>query len=248
MEFVDQAIVLSARAHGETHAVAELLTQDHGRWAGLVYGGQGKRMQPILQPGNSVEATWKGRLGESLGHYTLELTEPRAASLMQDRLALAALTAACRMAAEALPERESHAGAYFAMEVLLDNLEEPAIWPALMAKWELGLLSEIGFGLTLDKCAATGSREDLIYISPKSASAVSAQAGEPYKDRLLPLPAFLRGGSLTADPQEAIAALETTGYFMETRVMHVSGKQLPEARRAVIDSLRRHFGLDQAAS
>ncbi|GAB4521197.1 MAG: DNA repair protein RecO [Amphiplicatus sp.] len=239
MQFTDEAIVLSARPHGENHAVVELFTPAHGRWAGLVYGGQGRRMQPVLQPGNGVRAEWKGRLSDSLGHFSLELARARAAALMQDRLSLAALSAACAVAAACLPEREAHARAYHAMGVLLDNLDDAQVWPALMARWELGLLAELGFGLTLDRCAATGARENLIYVSPRSACAVSAEAGAPYKEKLLPLPAFLRGESTEASRAEACDALKTTGYFIETRILHLAGRQLPEARARLLELLAK---------
>lgn len=231
MEFSDDGIVLLARAHGETSAVAEIFTPHHGRWAGLVYGGQGRSKTPILQPGNGVRATWKGRLADSLGHFTLELTHARTGELMQDRLSLAGLSAACALAAATLPEREAHARAYHTMRILFDHLDEIEIWPALMARWELGLLADLGFGLTLDRCAATGSTENLVYVSPKSACAVSLEAGEPYKDRLLSLPAFLKDASAEAGPEDARAALAMTAYFIETRILYPTDRQLPEARR-----------------
>ena len=238
MEFVDDGIVLSARPHGETAAVADIFTPHHGRWAGLVYGGQGRTQRPILQPGNSVRASWKGRLNESLGHFTLELTHARAGELMHDRLSLAGLTAACAVAEATLPEREGHPRAYHTMRILLDHLEEIEIWPAVMARWELGLLAELGFGLTLDRCAATGVSENLIYVSPKSACAVSAEAGEPYKERMLPLPAFLREASAEASLADALDGLRTTGHFIETRILHLANKELPEARKRVEELLR----------
>ncbi|MEZ5984105.1 MAG: DNA repair protein RecO [Parvularculaceae bacterium] len=135
MDFIDEGIILSARAHGENHAVADLFTAAHGRWAGLVHGGQGRRMRPILQAGNEVRAEWKGRLNESLGHFTLELPDAHAGELMQDRLSLAALTAACAIASACLPERETHPAAFTAMRILIANLDQPEIWPALMARW-----------------------------------------------------------------------------------------------------------------
>jgi DNA repair protein RecO (recombination protein O) len=238
MEFTDDGVILSSRAHGETAAVAEIFTPHHGKWAGLVYGGQGRTMRPILQPGNGVKAHWKGRLDESLGFFTLELTHARAGELMQDRLSLAGLTAACALAAAVLPDREAHGRAYHTMRILLDHLGDIDIWPVLMARWELGLLAELGFGLTLDRCAATGAREKLIYVSPKSASAVSAEAGEPYKDRMLPLPAFLRDPSAEATLEDALKGLQTTGHFLETRILHATHQELPEARRRVIDLLK----------
>lgn len=237
MSFTDHGIILDARAHGETAAVVHVFTASHGRRAGLVYGGQGRRMRPVLQPGNEVALEWKGRGEDSLGHFSLELTRARAAEAMADRLALAGLSSACAVALACLPEREVHLPSYEAMAVLLDNLDEIDVWPALMARWELGLLAELGFGLTLDRCAATGVNDSLVYVSPRSACAVSEEAGEQYKDKLLPLPAFLRGAANEASLTEACDALKTTGYFIETRILHLSDRQLPEARLRVADLL-----------
>lgn len=239
MDFTDDGIILSARAHGETAAIAEIFTPHHGKWAGLVYGGQGRTQRPVLQPGNGVKAHWKGRLDESLGFFSFELTHARAGELMQDRLSLAGLTAACAVAAATLPEREAHARVYHTMRILLDHLGDIDVWPALMARWELGLLAELGFGLTLDRCAATGARDELIYMSPKSASAVCAAAGEPYRDKMLPLPAFLRDASAEATLADALDGLRTTGHFIETRLLHSTHADMPEARRRVIDLLRQ---------
>lgn len=237
MEFTDEGVILNARAHGETHAVADVFTAEHGRWAGLVYGGQGRRMQPILQPGNEVRVVWRGRSNDSLGHYTIELTKARAAELMQERQSLAALSAASSLAIACLPEREVHTPCYKAMSVLLDMMDNIDMWPSLMARWELGLLAELGFGLSLDRCASTGVGENLIYVSPKSAQAVSAEAGEPYKDKLLRLPAFLRGEPGSVGENDALLALETTGYFIESRILHPSNQELPEPRRKILSIL-----------
>ncbi len=237
MEWSDNAIVLACRAHGDGHAVVDLFTPEHGRWAGLVYGGQGRRMAPILQPGNLVTANWRGRLGDSLGTYTLELSHPLAAELMADRLSLAGLSAACAVAATCLPERQEHPRIYASMSVLLASFEDIDIWPALMARWELGLLADLGFGLTLDRCAATGESDDLIYVSPKSACAVSREAGHLYRNKMLPLPPFIKGeqGDITKD--DVLDGLQTTGYFIETRILHLSNRALPGARVRVLELL-----------
>lgn len=241
MDFIDEGVILGARPHGETHAVAEILTPSRGRWAGLVYGGQGRKAQALLQTGNEVRAEWKGRLDDSLGHFTLELTRARAAELMHDRLSLAALSAACAVASATLPEREAHGSVYRAMKVLLGSLDDPDVWPSLMARFELGLLAELGFGLSLDRCAATGAREDLIYVSPRSAAAVSREAGAPYHEKLLPLPAFLREAGAETSLDDALDGLATTGHFIETRVLHIAGRELPESRAALPDLLRKRM-------
>ncbi|MEM8771276.1 MAG: DNA repair protein RecO [Pseudomonadota bacterium] len=242
MSFTDEAIILDARAHGETHAIVNLFTREHGRCAGLVHGGQGRRMRPLLQPGNEVAAEWRGRDG-SLGHFSLELTRARAAEALNDRLSLGGLGAACAVALAVLPEREAHPRSYAGLTVLLDHLSDADIWPALMARWELGMLADLGFGLTLDRCASTGSREDLIYVSPRSACAVSKEAGAPYKDKMLPLPGFLKNAGASAQGADALDGLATTGYFLETRILHITDKPLPEARRRVLQMLLETEGL-----
>jgi DNA repair protein RecO (recombination protein O) len=238
MDFADDAIVLGSRPHGETHSVAELFMAQHGRWAALVHGGQGRRRGPVLQPGNLVRAEWKGR-GDSLGYFALELARANAAALMDDRLSLTALAATCGLARAALPEREPHSRAFEAMRTLIAHLDDHELWPPLLARFELGLLAELGYGLTLDRCAATGAREHLIYVSPKSACAVSRGAGEPYKDRLLPLPRFLIDASAPASLDDAIAGLKTTAYFLESRLLKPFDRDLPEPRRRLEELLRR---------
>lgn len=242
MEFEDEGVILSARAHGETHSVADILTRNRGRWSGLVYGGQGRRMQPLLQPGNGVRTVWKGRVDDSLGHHSLELTQPRAAGVLDDRLALAGLSAAAAVTLAAAPEREPHPRLYAALVVFLDALDDEDVWPALYARYELGLLADLGFGLSLDRCVATGVTDDLIYVSPRSAGAVSRAAGEPYKSRLLPLPAFLRDAAADAADDDVLDALTTTGAFIEQRILHPAGRVLPEARAQLIRLLRERVG------
>lgn len=193
-------------------------------------------MRPLLQPGNEVNVDWKGR-DDSLGHFALEMISARAANAMDDSLSLAALAAVCAVALAVLPEREAHNRAYQGMVVILDNLDDLELWPALMARWELGVLAELGFGLTLDRCAATGAKDDLIYISPRSACAVSREAGKPYRNKLLPLPEFLKDAAAPASLEDALDGLKTTGHFIETRILHVSDKSLPDARQRIISPL-----------
>ena len=176
MQWSDEGIVLSSRAHGETSAIAELLTRDHGRHLGLVRGGRSKRLRPVLQAGNLVQASWRARLSEHLGSYTLELEEAYAARIFDERAALAGLNTLSALA-RLLPEREPHAPLYDATRVVLSALSEGDHWPALLVRWEMGLLNELGFGLDLDACAATGETDDLVYVSPKTGRAVSRKAG-----------------------------------------------------------------------
>lgn len=238
MEWIDDGIVLSARKHGESSAIVTLLTRQHGRHAGLVRGGTGKRLRGILQPGNSVQASWRGRLAEHLGTYTIDAGHAYAAAALSDPLRLAALTSAAALAETALPEREPHPAIYEGLEVLLANLEHDDVWPIIYIKWELGLLSELGFGLDLNACAATGSIDDLTYVSPKSGRAVSTDAAQPYKDRLLPLPTFLTTSGLGGNSQEIRQGLKLTGHFLEHHVFAHRDANLPAARRRLADRFR----------
>ena len=230
MQWSDEGIVLSVRAHGETAAIAELFTRAHGRHLGLVHGGRSRRLRPVLQMGNHVDAEWKGRLQEHLGHLRLELRRGYAAAAMDDARTLAALSSLCALT-RLLPEHDPHPNLYEITLFVLGYLDDPAVWPALYVRWELALLEELGFGIDVSSCAATGATEDLIYVSPKSGRAVSATAGEPYKDKLLRLPAFLvKGRTAPAGPEDVTAGLELTGHFLTARVLAPREAPMPEAR------------------
>ena len=239
MQWTDEGIVLSVKPLGETAAVVELFTRGHGRHLGLVHDGRSRRLRPILQSGNHVDATWKGRLSEHLGHFTVELRRGFAAESMESDAALSALmtlTSLLRM----LPERDPHPNLYEITLFVLGFLDDVTVWPALFVRWELALLDELGAGLDLSECAATGSNDQLIYVSPKSGRAVSASAGEPYRDRMLALPPFLtkaRTGAVTM--QDVLDGFALTGYFLETRVLLPRGETLPEPRGRIIANLDR---------
>lgn len=240
MQWSDEGLVLAVRPHGETAAIVELLTAKHGRFAGLVHGGRSRRLRPVLQIGNHVDATWKARLAEQLGHITVELRRGYAAEAMSDAKALAGLSCLTAMA-RLLPERDPHPSLYEVAMFVLSFLDDPSVWPALYARWELSLLDELGFGLELQECAATGRRDDLIYVSPRTGRAVSSEAGEAYKDRLLKLPPFLsanRAGSAVT-PQMLKDAFHLTGHFLAKRVLTPMEQELPEVRARMIDLLTR---------
>jgi DNA repair protein RecO (recombination protein O) len=234
MNWSDEAIVLSVRGHGETAAVIEVLTRAHGRHLGLVHGGRSRRLRPLLQTGNHVRVTWKARLAEQLGHMAVELERGFAAEAMADAAALAGLASLATLA-RLLPERDPHPSLYEVTLFVLGFLDDPSVWPALMVRWEMALLAELGFGLDLAQCAATGGNDGLVYVSPRTGRAVSASAGEPYKDRLLALPAFLGGkaqGAVTPDDLRAGFAL--TGHFLAARVLGPRGEALPEVRARMV--------------
>lgn len=239
MQWSDEGIILSVKPHGETAAVAEIFTRGHGRHLGLVHGGRSRKLRPVLQTGNHVDATWKARLVEQLGHVQIELRKGYAAQAMEDPLALTGLSSLCALS-RLLPERDPHPSLYEIALFVLGYLDEPDVWPALMVRWELSLLDELGFGLDLGACAATGVNDDLIYVSPKSGRAVSASAGEDYKDRLLRLPQFLnRGRQGAATPDDVISGLELTAHFLETRVLIPRNEQMPSARVRLKELLSR---------
>ncbi len=238
MDWVDEGIVLGARKHGESSAIVQLFTRAYGRHAGLVRGGAGSRARGVYQPGNRVSARWRARLAEHLGAFTCELTHSHAAALLDDPLRLAGLTSACAVAEAVLPERHPYPKLYDAFLALLDALADEPAWAAVYVRWELGLLGELGFGLDLSRCAATGATEELVYVSPKSGRAVSRAAGEVYRDRLLPLPAFLIGNG-EAPPGEVAAGLRLTGHFLDRHVFAPHERALPPARDRFVERFAR---------
>jgi len=233
MQWKEDAIVLSARPHGENAAVVVLLTREHGRHAGLVRGAQGRRARGLYQPGNRVSATWRARLDEHLGSYECDLVESVAARLFDDPMRLAALSAATALCEATLPERELHPLVYDGFLALLDALAGEH-WAEAYVGWELALLAELGFGLDLSACAGGGPNDQLAYVSPKSGRAVSLSAGAPYKDKLLILPGFLagRGGGGAAEVAQGLAL---TGYFLEQRVFAPHHQRLPPARHRLAE-------------
>ena len=245
MEWHDDGIVLTARKHGESSSIVTLLTREHGRYAGLVRGGMGRRKRGLFQPGNRVRATWRARLAEHLGSYTCEMTGAGAvaAPFMDDRLRLAALSAICAVAEAALPERERHEPVYEGMSIFLNILDQD-IWPTIYVKWEIGLLQELGFGLDLTRCAATGVTENLTYVSPKSARAVSAHAAEPYKHALLRLPRFLIDAKQAATWPDIFDGLRLTGFFLDRQVFaQTQASHTPAARGRLTALIRDEASL-----
>ncbi len=240
MQWTDEGIIIGTRRHGETSLIVELMTPGHGRHLGLVRGGRSRRQQPILQPGNSVNTTWRARLDEHLGTYTVEPTVQRAARLIEGAAGLYGIHMLAGLL-RLLPERDPHPRLYDGLAAILDWFDQPLVAGALMARFELGLLDDLGFGLDLESCAATGSNDDLAYVSPKSGRAVSRSAGEPYGDRLLRLPRFLLEPA-SAEPAAAgdlADAFRLTGYFLSRHVFEPRGVEPPEARARFIALIER---------
>lgn len=237
MEVQDDAFVLSARAHGDTGAVVELLTEHHGRRAAYVAGGASRKMRPFLQAGARVVADLRSRTSDQLGSARLEPVGEGPAALFDDPLALVGLNAAAAVAQGALPEREPHPGAFLAFEAMMGAFVMPEVWPAIFVRFEAGLLEDLGFGLDLSRCAATGSMDDLIYVSPRTGRAVSREAGAPYADKLLSLPPFMLGAQAGLGEGDVKAGLELTGHFLEQFVFHALNKPLPPARVWMIERL-----------
>lgn len=243
MDWSDEGIILTVRPHGETAAIVEMLTRRHGRHAGLVHGGRSRHKRPVLQTGNHIEATWRARLSEQLGHMSLELVRGYAAEAMADPAGLAALSSIATLT-RLLPERDPHPNLFEVTLFVLGFLDDPSVWPALYVRWELALLDELGMGLDLTRCAATGDNDGLAYVSPRTGRAVSLSAGEPYRDRLLHLPAFLKAGDGSGrgrvlEPGDIGAGLALTGHFLEQRIFAPAGQTMPDARVRLATLLTR---------
>jgi DNA repair protein RecO (recombination protein O) len=239
MEWRDQGALLSVRRHGETAAIIEVFTAEHGRHAGVVRGGTSRKIAPILQPGAQLDVTWRARLDEHLGAFIVEPVQSRAAAVMSDRLALAGLNAACALLAFCLPEREAHPMLYRRTVALLDMLGQTEAWPLAYLRWELSLLEDMGFGLDLTRCTVTGSVTDLAYVSPKTGRAVSKDGAGEWAHKLLPLPQSLLGQG-PVDPAGIREGLITTGFFLTKWLAPQLGdKPLPHSRQRLIDALAR---------
>ena len=241
MEWRDEGIILGTRKHGETSAILEVMTRAHGRHLGLVRGGRSRRMQPFLQPGNRVDLIWRARLDEHLGLYQVEPLELHAARLFDSACAVYGLqTIAAHL--RLLAERDPHAGLYEMLALLVGHLDDPAAAGELIVRFELLVLDELGFGLDLSQCAATGLRDDLAFVSPKSGRAVCREAGLPWADRMLPLPGFLRrGAGIRPDLGAMEDAFRLTAFFFGRHVYEPRGLEAPEARAGLIAALRRQL-------
>ncbi len=241
MEWRDRGVLLQVRKHGENAAIIEVFTSEHGRHSGVVRGGASRKMAPVLQPGAQLDVTWRARLEDHLGGYTVEPIRSRAAAVMSDRVALAALNSTCAMLAFALPDREAHPLLYQRSVTLFDLLGNTEGWPLAYLRWELALLEDLGFGLDLHNCVVNGSRDDLAYVSPKSGRAVSVSGAGEWADRLLPLPLCLLGQGPAPD-DEITDGLRLTGHFLTHWLAHSLGNRpLPAARQRFVDSYLRHM-------
>ena len=241
MEWTDEGIVLGVRRHGESSAIVELLTRERGRHLGLVRGGAGSRMRPLLQPGNSVIAVWRARLDEHLGYYQLEGTRLRAATVLGSSFAVYGVTHLASLA-RLLPERDPHQDIYEMLEHTLDDFDDAGAAAVHLVRFELAMLAELGFGLDLENCAATGATTELIYVSPKSGGAVSRVAGDPWRDRLLRLPAFLRqdgSGRNDWSDQDLQDGFRLTGMFLLRHVLEPRGQGHSDARDGFINAVAK---------
>jgi DNA repair protein RecO (recombination protein O) len=237
MDWRDEGILLSMRTHGETSAIIEVLTAEHGRHKGVVRGGASRKMAAMLQPGSGLVLDWRARLDDHIGSFAVEPLQSRA-HLLSDRLALAGLLSVCALLHEALPEREPHPALWQRTHALMDQLGQEG-WTAGYVRWELCLLEELGFGLDLTACAVTGATDGLAYVSPKSGRAVTAAGAGEWAERLLPLPEGL-ADSGPMPPEAVLRGLQLTGFFLDRELRPVlHDRPLPEARSRLVDLLAR---------
>lgn len=228
-QWQDKAIILAVRPHGENGAIVSLVTSENGRQAGYVRGAGSNKNRGTLEIGSIVDANWRARTSDGLGSLTLELDRSTAARIMRDSLKLSALQSACALCDQAIPEKEGQNSLYQGLIALFDILEVE-IWSAGYVMWEIALLRELGFSLDLSRCAGGGDDQTLAYVSPKTGRAVSYGAGEPYKDKLLPLPSFLKPNGGEADDEDVQTGLQLTQFFLEHWVFAHHSRGLPEAR------------------
>ncbi|MDB4207862.1 DNA repair protein RecO [Amylibacter sp.] len=237
MEWTSEGVIVSVRKYGENSVIIDTLTPIHGRHLGVVRGGASRKMAATLQPGSQVKLEWRARLEEHLGNFRVEQLESRS-DMFDDRLRLAALSSICSIVTFSFPERMPVAELYNSTLNLMDTLNTGGDWKPLYALWELQVLEEMGFGLDLTSCAVTNVTQDLIYVSPKSGRAVSRKAAGEWMERLLPLPSFLRNKFETANNEDILNSLKTTGHFLSSWLATSLGeRKLPEARNRLISRL-----------
>ncbi|MFN7223401.1 MAG: DNA repair protein RecO [Paracoccaceae bacterium] len=238
MEWREDGVLLSMRPHGEGSAIIEVFTGGHGRHFGVVRGGASRKLAPILQPGAQLALAWRARLEDQIGVFLAEPVRSRA-SVLADPLALSGLTAACALLHLALPERDPHPHLYHRTMALMDAMATGVDWVGEYLRWEMLLLDEIGFGLDLSRCALTGARDDLAFVSPRTGRAVSRDAAGEWAPKLLPLPQALMGQGPVNRP-DAAQALAITGHFL-TRGLGGTDVRfaLPESRNRLLARLAR---------
>lgn len=245
-EWTDNAIIIECRPHGEHAAIVQILSQHHGRYAGLVRAGQSRAMRPVLQPGNAIAVSWRARLDDHLGSMAIELVNANAAKIMGERMRLTALTAICALLQGAIAEREPVSDAYDATVAMIELLSsdiETQLWLAAYIRWEIGLLAVAGFGLELNRCAVSGATEGLRYVSPRSGAAVTSDAAGEHTPRLLVLPGFLGGASKSLE-EDIINGIRMTGHFIARQIFGVHHQPMAEARQRLQDMILIQFGQD----
>jgi len=239
MNWSDDGIILGGRRFGEGGLILDVLTRNRGRRSGLVYGGNSRRRRAQYEAGNSVSLSWTGRLEDQLGRFEVaEASKERASHVLDDAKALAAVSAVTAILRMSLDEGDVAGSAMFeATEVLLDQIEAREIWPVLYVRWELGLLSALGFGLDLEECAISGANDGLTHVSPRTGRAVRGSEAEDYVSRLLRLPSFLLSSSAPVGDEDVADGLKLTGYFLESRVFHAMNRAMPPERDRLVGRL-----------
>ncbi len=236
MNWSDDGIILGGRRFGEGGLILDVLTTTRGRRSGLVYGGASRKRRAYYDAGNTVALSWSGRLDDQLGRFDVaEPRKERASRLLDDPAALAAVSAITAILRASMNEGDA-AGSnlYEATVLLLDELGNADIWPALYVRWELGLLSALGFGLDLEECAISGANDGLTHVSPKTGRAVRGSEAEQYLDRLLALPDFLMRPAAAVKPGDIAAGLKLTGHFLENRLFAAVHRGVPPERERLV--------------
>ena len=250
-EWTDTAVILSARPHGENAIIANVLTAEHGRQAGLIRGGQSSKFRGLIQPGNLVEAHWRARLEEHLGTMQLDLITPHASTVLDDALRLAGLASVCAIMEACLPEREPARPVFDATDAVLQMITSEDLgdsWIGGYVRWEIGMLGIAGYALGLDKCGVTGATEDLLYVSPRTGVAVTAAGAGVHAPRLLPLPGFLGGSSKKTLEEDLLDGMELTGHFLEKQVFGLHHQPLPPARERLLTLARKRLHPEDSIS
>jgi DNA repair protein RecO (recombination protein O) len=231
MQWRDESVVLSASSFSENSRIVTVFNRSIGKSSGLLRGTKSS-----IQAGDISDVTWRGKTIEHLGSFKIENIFSPFGHVFKDAYSLFAIECACAICINGLPIRALH-------EKLFDSLKELMIaiskgnWYADYVFFEMLFLSEIGYGLNFSKCAVTGKKNGLYYVSPRTGCAVTKEAGIEYGDRLFQLPEFMISKSRIIAKSDMIDALKITGHFLKMYFQEITGKDLPLSRNYLLGDM-----------
>lgn len=238
MELDGQAIILESQEYNHDLLIMSVLFEHYGVRKGAIKSS--KKNKTALNVGNILSLRWYARLEDHLGYFNIKSFETIAPFVYHDQQKLLSLLSICGLYKACLAEKEPQESLFFQLENFLYALKfNNTLWLNMLVLLELELLSKAGFGLDLSRCVATGSIENLTYISPKTGKAVAKEPGEKYKDKLFLLPKLFLDPNENLENKDVLQALQVTRYFLEKNVFSIRKNNFPNTRRELEEILKK---------